>query len=141
MYSAVFSMMFSITVFAAVEVTLSGNSNYADAYEAFQETNRQRAANSKSKLNMNSQPQEAAMQRAWEIAVLTDHERPDGGAVRTAIDAYVKYGYNSWGENIAYGYSSAYSVVNNGWMQSTTGHSLIRDEQSGNDKESQRSPI
>lgn len=115
-------MMFSITVFAAVEVTLSGNSNYADAYEAFQETNRQRAANGKSALNMNPQLQEAAMQRAWEIAVLTDHERPDGRAVRTAIDENVKYSYNSWGENIAYGYSSASSVVNNGWMQSTTGH-------------------
>ena len=115
---AVFSMMFSITAFAAVEVTLSGTSNYADAYEAFQETNNQRVANDKSPLNMNPQLQAAAMQRAWEIAVLTDHERPNGSDIKTAIAASVTYNYNTWGENIAYGYSTASSVVNNGWMQS-----------------------
>lgn len=118
---AVCSMLFSATAFAAVEVTMSGTSNYADAYEAFQATNAQRTAAGQEALNMNAQLQEAAMLRAWEIAMLVGHERPDGSGIKTAIDTYVSYDYSSYGENIAYGYSSGSSVVNNGWMQST-GH-------------------
>lgn len=123
LFAAVFSILFSVTAFAAIEVTMSGTSNYADAYEALQVTNEQRTAAGKKPLNMNKQLQEAAMQRAWETAMLVGHERPDGSAIKTAIDTYVtSYTYTKYGENIAYGYSSGSSVVNNGWMQSTTGH-------------------
>lgn len=118
--AAVLSMMFSATAFAAVTVTMSGTSNYADAYEAFQVTNQQRTAAGKKALNMNTQLQEAAMLRAWEIAMLLGHERPDGSEMKTAIKT--NYSYTSCAENIAYGYSSGTSAVNNGWMQSTTGH-------------------
>lgn len=118
--AAVCSMLFSVNAFAAIEVTMSGTSNYADAYEAFQATNEQRTKAGKKTLNMNPELQEAAMLRAWEAAMLVGHERPDGSAMKTAIN--VTYSYRSWAENIAYGYSSGSSVVNNGWMQSTTGH-------------------
>lgn len=60
------------------------------------------------------------MLRAWEAAMLVGHERPDGSVMKTAIN--VKYSYDSWAENIAFGYSSGTSVVNNGWMESTAGH-------------------
>lgn len=104
--AAVLSMMFSATAFAAVTVTMSGTSNYADAYEAFQVTNQQRTAAGKKALNMNTQLQEAAMLRAWEIAMLLGHERPDGSKMKTVIQTYVKnYSYTSCAENIAYGYS------------------------------------
>lgn len=118
--AAVCSMLFSVTAFAAIEVTMSGTSNYADAYEAFLATNEQRTKAGKEALNMNSQLQEAAMLRAWEAAMLVGHKRPDGSAMKTAIN--VTYSYNSWAENIAYGYSSGSSVVNDGWMQSKDGH-------------------
>lgn len=105
LFAAVLSMMFSATAFAAVTVTMSGTSNYADAYEAFQVTNQQRTAAGKKSLNMNTQLQEAAMLRAWEIAMLLGHERPDGSEMKTAIKT--NYSYTSCAENIAYGYSSA----------------------------------
>lgn len=105
LFAAVLSMMFSATAVAAVTVTMSGTSNYADAYEAFQVTNQQRTAAGKKSLNMNTQLQEAAMLRAWEIAMLLGHERPDGSEMKTAIKT--NYSYTSCAENIAYGYSSA----------------------------------
>lgn len=51
--AAVCSMLFSATAFAAIEVTMSGTSNYADAYEAFLATNEQRTKAGKKALNMN----------------------------------------------------------------------------------------
>ncbi len=53
--------------------------------------------------------EKVAMQRAAEIALAWGHERPDG---RSTWSAYDECGYERWsvGENIAAGYTSAYSA-------------------------------
>ncbi|MCD7833318.1 MAG: CAP domain-containing protein [Lachnospiraceae bacterium] len=48
-----------------------------------------------------------AMQRAAELAVLYDHIRPDGTSCETALGTY---SFSAYGENIAYGYTSAEAV-------------------------------
>ena len=63
--------------------------------------------NNLSKLNYDYGLEEIAMQRAAEIAVSFSHTRPDGSSCFTAKS---KSGHTSYGENIAYGYSSASSV-------------------------------
>lgn len=60
--------------------------------------------------------EKVAMQRAIEIAVSYDHQRPDGSRCFTAYDEYGYNWQNSCGENIAAGYKSA-SEVNYGWRE------------------------
>lgn len=59
--------------------------------------------------------EKVAMQRAIEIAVSYDHQRPDGSRCFTAYGEY-GYDYFTCGENIAAGYKSA-SEVNYGWRE------------------------
>jgi uncharacterized protein YkwD/rubrerythrin len=56
-----------------------------------------------------------AMQRAAECAVSYAHERPNGKSWFSAYDEF-NYSPDSYGENIAAGYSTAESV-NNGWRE------------------------
>ena len=60
-----------------------------------------------SKLQYDYNLEAIAMQRAAEIAVSFSHTRPDGSSCFTAFSGS---GNTSYGENIAYGYSSASSV-------------------------------
>jgi len=52
--------------------------------------------------------EKAAMQRAAELVLSISHTRPDGSACNTAYPAAFACSY--WGENIAYGYTTASSV-------------------------------
>ncbi|MCD7709179.1 MAG: CAP domain-containing protein [Clostridiales bacterium] len=56
-----------------------------------------------------------AMQRAAEIVLSFEHTRPNGDDCWTAYTEY-SYSYDSCGENIAWGYSSAQSVFE-GWRE------------------------
>ena len=58
--------------------------------------------------------EQAAMQRAAELAVFYDHARPDGESCFTAFGE--EYQYGAVGENIAYGYTNADAVFE-GWEQ------------------------
>lgn len=91
-------------------VQISGYESYSNAYKVLQLVNQERAAQSLPPLTMDESLVESAMQRAAEIVVLFDHTRPCGLAC---------FSINSraWGENIAYGYNSAESVMK-GWMNS-----------------------
>ena len=91
-------------------VQISGYESYSNAYKVLQLVNQERAAQSLPPLTMDESLVESAMQRAAEIVVLFDHMRPCGLAC---------FSINSraWGENIAYGYNSAESVMK-GWMNS-----------------------
>lgn len=65
-----------------------------------------------SKLSYDYELEKVAMQRAMEIAVRFDHQRPDGSDTWTAYGSYSGYR----GENIAIGFSSAASV-NTAWTE------------------------
>lgn len=83
------------------------------AQEVFNLINSIRAENSVPALTWDDQLYESAKIRAQEISIVWSHTRPDGTDCFTVSDAL-------HGENIAYGYGDANSVVN-GWM-SSQGH-------------------
>ena len=65
--------------------------------------------------------EQAAMQRAAELAVSYSHTRPNGERCFNAIKDQISY--NAWmGENIAYGYKSA-SSVNMAWREDNEDYS------------------
>ncbi|GHU70302.1 hypothetical protein AGMMS49992_02380 [Clostridia bacterium] len=57
-----------------------------------------------------------AMYRAYEISIRFTHTRPNGSGVQTLLYDY-GVRFRRYGENLAYGYDSAASVMN-GWMRS-----------------------
>ena len=92
----------------------SYNQNYAD--QVLQLVNVERVKAGLSQLTMNSTLTDAANVRGVEIVSTFSHTRPDGTSCFTVFD---EFGINpgAAGENIAYGYPSAESVVE-GWMNS-----------------------
>ena len=70
------------------------------------------AAGELGKLTYDYTLEKVAMQRAAEIAARYDHQRPDGSM---CFDLIID-GVHTWGENIAYGYTSADSVFV-GWRE------------------------
>ena len=82
----------------------------AKAQEVFNLVNTLRAENGVPALTWDDQLYASAQIRAQEITVVWSHTRPDGTDCFTVSDAL-------HGENIAYGYADANSVVN-GWMGS-----------------------
>lgn len=78
--------------------------------------NIERNNNGLSSLTLSSSITNAANARAIETVSLFSHTRPNGETCFTVLDEY-GIGYNSCGENIAYGYSDAKSVVT-AWMNS-----------------------
>lgn len=90
--------------------SVTGTCNYEAAFEVLEIVNKERAAAGLSPLTMDKELLEAAMLRAAETSILFSHTRPDGTSCFTASS---KMG----GENIAWGYASAESVMN-GWMNS-----------------------
>lgn len=95
-------------------------SGYADSYanEVLTLVNTQRSQAGLGALSWDSKLASAANVRAKEIVSLFSHTRPDGSTCFTAVEN--DGSYMTLGENIAYGYTSASSVMN-GWM-SSPGH-------------------
>lgn len=93
------------------------SSGYVDSYanEVLTLVNEQRSQAGLGALSWDSNLASAANVRAKEIVSSFSHTRPDGSACFTAV---VNDGsYMTLGENIAYGYTGASSVMN-GWMNS-----------------------
>ena len=95
-------------------------SGYADSYanEVLTLVNIQRSQAGLGALSWDSKLASAANVRAKEIVSLFSHTRPDGSTCFTAVEN--DGSYMTLGENIAYGYTSASSVMND-WM-SSPGH-------------------
>ncbi len=86
----------------------------AQSLEVINLVNQQRSAHGMPALVTNSSLNSSALVRAKELEVRYSHIRPDGQGPNTALNVGVK----SFGENIAYGYTSSSSVVA-GWMASS----------------------
>lgn len=86
------------------------------AAQVLQLVNQERAKNGQSALTMSAGASQAAQVRATEIVSSFSHTRPNGTSCFTALDQ-AKVSYSTAGENIAYGYPDAASVMN-GWMNS-----------------------
>ena len=97
---------------------LKGKVNYDYAQQVFALMNTERTKNNRSKLKLDKDLTRMAVQRAAEIAIYFDHERPDGtGCFEIFYNSpYISF-YSTAGENIAMGYNSPASVMN-GWMNS-----------------------
>lgn len=89
----------------------------------FQRVNQERSAAGLSSLTYCDALQGAADTRAREIITAFSHTRPDGTQCFTAFNV----SYQAAGENIAYGYKSAASVMD-GWMNSPGHRSNILSE-------------
>ena len=108
-----FTFWGTASVEAASTKTVTGVCYYDDAYDVLELVNEQRSKNGMSELTMDKDLLAAAMLRAAECTVLFDHSRPNGTKAFTVCD-------KMFGENIAYGFTSATGVMN-GWMNSS-GH-------------------
>ena len=94
-------------------VQITGNRNYAMAYEVLDLVNQQREAAGLDALVMDESLLETAMERGSEIALCFSHTRPDGSSCFTSNSLMIA-------ENVAVGQNSADSVMES-WMNST-GH-------------------
>ncbi len=105
-----------------VEEAIQNKDRYSSLVnEVYETTNRYRSMVNESSLTLDSQLETAAMVRAIEIAGSGkfSHDRPNGTSCFTVLsDLGISYG--AAGENIAYGYKSASSVME-GW-RSSSGH-------------------
>lgn len=79
--------------------------------------NDERAAEGLAPLQTNDLLQQAAQQRAQEIAEVFAHDRPDGTSCFTVLTEYGVSGYSTAGENIAAGQGNPETVMNS-WMNS-----------------------
>lgn len=91
--------------------------------------NEERAKNGLSAVTMTDQLQKAADARAKEIVQSFSHTRPDGSSCFTVLNEY-NISYQICGENIAYGYKTAASVMH-GWMNSPGHRANILNESFG----------
>lgn len=94
----------------------AGTANPSMAAQVLQLVNTERAKNGLGALTMNAAASRAAQVRAAEIVKSFSHTRPDGTSCFTVLEDE-KVSYSTAGENIAYGYPDAASVMN-GWMNS-----------------------
>lgn len=92
------------------QVTVTGQRSYSDAWEVLALVNQERAAEGLPALTMDKDLLDAAMQRAYEIAIYFDHYRPNGEICYSATE-------KMYGENIAAGQTSPTFVMNS-WMNS-----------------------
>lgn len=92
------------------QVTVTGQRSYSDAWEVLALVNQERAAEGLPALTMDKDLLDAAMQRACEIAIYFDHQRPNGEMCFSATE-------KMYGENIAVGQTSPAFVMDS-WMNS-----------------------
>ena len=86
------------------------------ANQVLQLVNAERAKNGLGALTMNTNAGKAAQVRATEIVTQFSHTRPNGQDPFSALKQF-GVSYSTAGENIAYGYPDAQSVMN-AWMNS-----------------------
>lgn len=102
------------------QVMVSGQRSYSDAWQVLHIVNQERAKQGLSALTMDADLLDAAMQRAYEIAICFDHQRPNGEMCFTATE-------KMFGENIAAGQMNPSGVMNS-WMHSPGHRSNILGE-------------
>ena len=95
------------------EFGIEGTFDYDEANEVYTRLNALRVGLGLPTLVLDVGLTESAMQRAAEISILFEHERPDGTSCYEAITSR----YSSAGENIASGHINAADVMN-GWTNS-----------------------
>lgn len=91
------------------QVKISGTNDYDSAYAILDSLNSYRQQKGLSKLTMDKDLFDTAMQRAAELAVYYSHTRPDGTSCFTAVPDQFFYG--TLRENIAVGYRTAGDVM------------------------------
>ena len=101
-----------------VKIKATGIWDYELAGEVLELVNQNREEQGIEPLTMSTQLQQAAMERATELAVFFSHTRPNGKICFTALDS--EYFKTSCGENINAGTSTAQKTMD-GWMNSS-GH-------------------
>lgn len=96
-----------------VSVKVYGKAYYEYVDDILTSVNKARAEKSLSTLTLSYTLTEAAMQRAAELAIYYDHNRPNGTSCFTSVSGYTKVK----SENIAMGYGTPAGVMN-GWLNS-----------------------
>lgn len=102
---------------------IKGYENYDYANEVLSKLNKIRRDAGRKKLVMDKELLEVAMQRAAEVAVYYEHERPDGSSCFSIYTG----GYGAMGENIASGQSSPQEVITS-WKNSPGHYSNMISE-------------
>ena len=115
MFTAVFGIVPAgalpkVEAAAAYSVYIEGKSNYDYAQQVLKLMNEERMAEGEDPLVMDKGLLATAMQRAAELTVRFDHERPNGEMCFTAND-------RMYGENVAVGQSGPSQVMQS-WMNS-----------------------
>lgn len=110
------TLSYSIPAKAATtaELVYSGTYNYDAAFACLEMVNEERAAQGLSPLKMDQGLLDAAMQRAGEISIYFEHERPDGSRCFSIFPG----GSSAYGENIAGNSSLNPEGAMNQWMNS-----------------------
>lgn len=104
-------------------LNVTGTVDYAAAYQVLNLMNKDRQSAGLSALTMDPGLLEAAMQRAAEISMYFDHERPNGENCYSLES-------KMYAENIALGYKSA-AEAEKGWMNSSGHKSNILSSSAG----------
>lgn len=112
-----FGLLFN-TWFAGHQRTVLGYATDMSASSLLSGTNSQRATNGLGAFALNGQLNQAAQNKANDMVTRDywSHNTPDGQAPWTFIVA-VGYGYQTAGENLAYGFTTAPDTIT-GWMNS-----------------------
>ena len=103
---------------ASYSLPVTGIRDYDWANDALAATNEARKSANLNVLKMDAELQEAAMKRAYEIALYFDHTRPNGKSFYTMVDSNTM---SASAENIAANVSNGTYCVNEVWMKSA-GH-------------------
>lgn len=108
------------------KVVLAASTNIS-SHDLLSETNKQRLAENKSELRLNSQLSAAAQAKAQDMVNRNywSHNTPDGSPPWVFISDS-GYNYQKAGENLAYGFSESDDVVA-GWMNSPSHRQNILD--------------
>ncbi len=106
-----------------VKIDVNAKEYYSEAFKVLDLVNKERKKHGKSALVMDDELLDTAMQRAYETVLHWDHERP------CSLDCF-SINSRIYGENIAWGHTSAASVMN-AWINSP-GHkdNILRDYKS-----------
>ena len=99
-----------------MNLSVSGEELYDEAYKILEIVNAERKASGVSPLAMDVTLMQGAMKRSAELSIYYSHTRPNGTSC-FSIEEISQMKYYSAGENIAVNYSNATSVMN-GWMNS-----------------------
>lgn len=105
-------MILDVSAAKVNTISLQGEELYDDAFSIYDEINRERISESRSKLVMDRELMDYAMLRCKELSILFSHNRPNGESFYSAFD-------RAYGEDIFTGSSSAEYVIEQ-WLQSSS---------------------